>query len=272
MFCQKCGTQLEEGANFCKTCGTRVSYGDTATQPVQTVYTATKQQNMETTIQTDAVIFRNFVDNHVRSKTKFSSAEDLIMNSKPWKFAWICVGICALIGLILGINSGLVIQGILIFGGFFGYAAVYIAGGIIRASYRVDFSGEFEGELNTDEFLAFLNVHLKLISPYFQECGYLSQRGGLLTAIDNAALRITKQVMLCCTCGPKRKNLAVIGIRPDAREENSGKMQYFIRAEHQGFMVDGRISGMLAHSCLIRTAPIMQAALLYYLQTMTQNT
>lgn len=268
MFCKKCGTQLDEGANFCPKCGTRVTYGDTAAQPVQAAYTEAEQENMNATIQMGAVNFRNFVDNHVRSKTKFSSAEDLITNAKPWKFAWICVGICAFIGLIFGISSGLLIPAILIFGGFFGYAAVYIAGGIIRTSCRADFSGEFEGEINTDEFLAFLNEHLRMVSPYFQECGYLSNRGGLLTAIDNAVLRAAKQVMLCCVWGPKKKSMAVIGIRPDMREENSGKMQYFVRAERRGFMIDGRMSGMLAHGCLIRTAPIMEAALLYYLQTM----
>lgn len=267
MFCQKCGTQLGEGAAFCPNCGTRVNAENTIQQSVEPVDNAMKQENKDTVIQNDADNFKRFVDNHVRSKTKFSSAEDLITNAKPWKFAWICVGICALIGLILGINSGMVIPAILVFGGFFGYVATYIVGGIKRASCRADFCGEFEGEINTDEFLAFLNGHLRIVSPYFQECGYLSNRGGLLTAIDNAALRAAKQVMLCCTWGPKKKDLAVIGIRPDMREENSGKMQYFVRAEHRGFMIDGRASGMLAHGCLIRTTPIMEAALLYYLQT-----
>ena len=27
----------------------------------------------------------------------------------------------------------------------------------------------------------FLNEHLRMVSPYFQECGYLSNRGGLFT-------------------------------------------------------------------------------------------
>ena len=64
----------------------------------------------------------------------------------------------------------------------------------------------------------------------------------------------------------KEKNLAAIYIRPDDREENSGKMLYAVGAEHGGFMLDSRMSSTFSHACLIRTAPIMQAAMLYYLQ------
>lgn len=260
MFCQKCGTQIGDGAGFCHKCGTKVVCENTV-QSIETVLTTTEQETMNAVMQDDAASFKNFVDNHVRANTKFSSAEDLITNSKPWIFAWIGVGILSCIGLLVAS-----VPGVLVFGGFFGYVAVFVASGIIRMNYRHKFSGEFEQEINTAEFLTFLNEHLKMLSPYFHECGYLSERGGLLTSIGNEASKALNEVKLCCECGQKKKSLATICIRPDVREQNSGRMQYFVGAVYKGFLIDGRAAGFLGHSCLIRTAPILQAAMMYYLK------
>ena len=49
-------------------------------------------------------------------------------------------------------------MGILIVGGLFGYAAMYITGAYIRKQYRRKFCGKFEQEINTDDFLLFLNT------------------------------------------------------------------------------------------------------------------
>lgn len=261
MFCQKCGTQIGEGAEFCHKCGTKVVYGNTEKQPKDAAQTVVEKENAGTVALDEVSNFKKFVDDHVRSNTKFSSVETLIANSKPWVFAWICVGILALIGLLL---AG--VLGLLIFGGFFGYVAVFIASGIIRTNYIHKFSGEFEQEINIAEFLEFLDGHLRMLSPYFQECGYLSERGGLLTVLSNAVSKAFKEVKLCCVCGSKKKSLATICIRPDAREQNSGRMQYFVGAVHKGFMIDGRAAGFFGHACLIRTAPILQAAMIYYLK------
>lgn len=260
MFCQKCGTQIGEGADFCHKCGTKVVYENTA-QPIEPEHIAAGQEEMNPVIENDADSFKKFVDEYIQANTKFSSAEALITSSKPWVFAWVCVGVLSLIGLLVAS-----LPGVLIFGGFFGYAAVFITSGIIRMNYTHKFSGEFEQEISSEEFLAFLNEHLKIVSPYFHECGYLSERGGLLTSIGNAASRALNEAKICCECGPKKKSLATICIRPNAREQNTGKMQYFVGAVHKGFLIDGRAAGFLGHACLIRTAPILQAAMMYYLK------
>lgn len=86
MSCQKCGTQIGEGADFCHKCGTKMVYENTA-QSIEPDHTTIEQEKMNTVMQDDVDSFKNFVDNHVRSNTKFSSAETLITNSKPWIFA-----------------------------------------------------------------------------------------------------------------------------------------------------------------------------------------
>ena len=260
MFCEKCGTQIGEGAEFCHKCGTKVVYEATV-QSIGSDDTTTKQERLKAGMRDDADSFKKFVDDYIQSNTKFPSAEALITNSKPWRFAWICVGTLSLIGLLVASLPGL-----LIFGGFFGYVAVFIASGIIRMNYAHKFSGILEQEISATEFLTFLDEHLKVLSPYFHGCGYLSERGGVLTSIGNAASKALNEVKLCCECGAKKKSLATICIRPDAREQNSGKMQYFVGAVHKGFLIDGRAAGFLGHACLIRTAPILQAAIIYYLK------
>lgn len=43
-------------------------------------------------------------------------------------------------------------------------------------------------------------------------------------------------------------------------------MQYIVDAVCNGFMFDGRSVGFFGHACLIKTAPILQAAIKYYLK------
>lgn len=272
MFCHKCGTQIAEDAAFCHKCGTKVVYEDTVqlaeqdTDSTAQAATATLHSSSAVTNDYD---FKEFVDKHVQATTQFKSACDLIDNSKPMKFAWICVGVLSLLGFILGIiNIGGIsgaLAGLLLMGGFFGYAVTFIASGIIRNQYRSKFYGEFEQDINIDDFLIFLNGHLKTLSPYFHECGYCNQSGGLHTIISNSASRVFKEVTLSCVRGAKKKRLATICIRPDMGNPDSGRKQYFVGAEYNGFLIDVRVSGFLGHACLIKTAPIMQAAMEYYL-------
>ena len=277
MFCHKCGTQIAEGAAFCHKCGTKVVYEETSPQlakqgAVSTAAVASIPVYSPNTA-TDKDSFKAFVDSHLQATTQFQSVEELINNSKPMTFAWICFGTLSLLGLILGaINLGGAIgalMGVLLLGGFFGYAATFIASGVIRKQYRDKFYGEFNQEINIEDFLVFLDGHLKTLSPYFHECGYLDQRGGLQTSISNAVAGVFKEVTLACVCGPKRKRLATICIRPDVRDPQSGKKQYIVGAVYHGFLIDGRAAGFLGHACLIKTAPIMQTAIKFYLN---QNT
>lgn len=232
-------------------------------QSIETVYAINEQEIMNAVLQDDTDSFKDFVDNHVRYNTKFSSAEDLIKNSKPWKFVWNIVGFISCV--VIPFSAVDILSTVLILGGF-SYAAVFVVSGIIRKKYANKFSGEFGQEINIAEFLAFLDGHLKMVSPCFHECGYLSERGELLTSIGNVPSKSLKNAKLYCECGAKRKCLATICIKPDVRKQNSGKMQYFVGEAHKGFLTDEWVGGFLGHACLIRTAPILQAAMLYYLK------
>lgn len=285
MFCHKCGEQLAEGASFCHKCGTKIVYEDNGLWPADTSAAADEHGETNRKMQKNGTVsvqkietghaengnggdFKMFVDNHVRETTKFQSADDLLKNSKPWGFVWKCVAIPSVIGFILGAGRDpmewLLI--VLVFGGFFGYVAVWIASGIIRTRYRTKFSGEFDHNINTDELILFLNGHLKQVSPYFHEFGYFTQQGGLLTSVENVVSNALKEIILCCEFGPKKKSLATICMKPDMTSTESGQMRYIVDAVRNGFMMDGRAAGFFGHACLIRTAPILQAAMEYYLK------
>jgi hypothetical protein len=205
--------------------------------------------------------FRAFVDNHVRTTTKFKSAEDLMKNSKPLSFIWLCVGIPAIVGLLIGGPLGF-----LIFGGLFGYTAVFITSGIIRMRYRSRYRGEFIGDINIEEMFVFLNEHLKQIHPYFHEWGYLTKKG-LLPILENAIANATKEVRICSEFGQKRKSLVAFYIKPKTVDARPGEKLYYVDALKNGFLVDGRSAGFLGHGTLIRTAPILQAAMEYYIKS-----
>ena len=249
MFCHKCGTELPETSEFCHKCGAKMG-APKETQPSANVQEAEPVQN----VSTDMNDFKNFVDNHVRTTTKFSSAEDLLKNSKPWRFVWICFGAATLIGLLTG-------PGVLLIGPFFGYVATFITSGIIRSTYRSKFGGDFRSSIDIDDFRAFLDKHLQYISPDFHEWGFLSKKG-LIHILGNALENVAKEVHICTEFGPKRKRL----VRPKNTDEASGEQWYGISARKNGFLMDGRASTFVAHGTLIRTAPILQAAMEYYLK------
>lgn len=272
MYCHKCGTKVVDDAGFCHSCGAKI-----VQEPLEVIPSNNEPKNTnvaEPSPQKSAVPvqrierenvatddFKVFVDNHVRSTTQFQSVDDLFQNSKPLTFIWVCIAIPAVGGLVLGGPVGM-----LIFGALFGYAAVFITSGIIRGQYSAKFSGKFDGNVNPDEFLLFLNGHLRQLSPYFHNCGYLDQGGGLIATIGTVLSNALKEVNLCCECGPKKKSLATICIRPDVANPDSGRMQYIVGAIRNGFLIDSRAAGFLGHTCLFKTAPIMQAAIEYYLK------
>lgn len=290
MFCHKCGAQLTEGAGFCHKCGTKIAYREADLNHVETSLTdgeitnhILQQTAVDIPDQTDEQehmemnernIFKEFVNNHIQKTTKFQSVDDLIMNSRPLAFIWPCIGIPLAIGFILEAKNlseptGW-IASLLVFGAFFGYITVYITSGVIRGKCRRKFSGSFDQNIDIEEFRLFLTGHLPDLSPYFHQCGYLS-RSGLLAAIDNKVSKLYKETTLCCEFGPKKKSLALLCIRPDPTSPDSGRIQYFVNASRNGFMLDGRAAGFLGHACLIKTAPIMQAAIEYYLKDYTRR-
>jgi hypothetical protein len=254
-FCNKCG------AKIAKTASIQQEPNMSAVNPTPTI--SDKQSHtytQENAINININNFKAFVDNHVRSTTKFQSADDLLKNSKPWNFLWICLGVSFVIGLVLKFPIG----GLVFL--FFGYAAAFIASGIIRMRYISTHSGEFTGDIDINDLFIFLNEHLKLISPYFNEWGYLSNKG-LLAVLENAVAKAMEEVRICSEFGPNRKHLVALYIRPKKVDAKPGEKLYFVDAMKNGFLLDGRAAGFLGHGTLIRTAPILQAAMKYYLKS-----
>jgi hypothetical protein len=172
-------------------------------------------------------------------------------------FLWIIIGVSC-----LGIFGGPLIIVTLIFG----YAAAFIASGVIRLRYSGTYSGEFTGDINIDELLLFLNEHLNQIHPNFHEWGYLSKKG-ILPVLENALANATQEVRICSEFGPNRKSLVAFYIKPKTVDAKPGEMLYYVDALKNGFLADGRAAGFLGHGTLIRTAPILQAAMKYYLKS-----
>lgn len=277
MFCHKCGTKVADEAGFCHNCGAKVVRGGiisdllnvSAANEMSTSTAEPLPQPSAAPVQTIAWDnvpgnngndFKAFVDNHVRTTTKFQSADDLLKNSKPWNFLWICLGVSFVIGTVLAFPIG----------GFvfliFGYAAAFIASGIIRLQYSGSYSGEFTGDIDINDLFVFLNEHLKHIHPHFHEWGYLSKKG-LLQEVENSIARATEEVRICSEFGPDRKHLVAFYIKPKTVDAKPGEKLYFVDALKNGFLVDGRAAGFLGHGALIRTAPILQATMMYYLKT-----
>lgn len=277
MFCYKCGTKVADEAGFCYNCGAKLVRGDirselpnvSAANEMSTSTAEPLPQPSAAPVQTidwdnvpgnNGNDFKAFVDNHVRTTTKFQSADDLLKNSKPWNFLWICLGVSFVIGTVLAFPIG----------GFvfliFGYTAAFIASGIIRLRYSGSYSGEFTGDIDINDLFVFLNEHLKHIHPDFHEWGYLSKKG-LLQAVENSIARATEEVRICSEFGRDRKHLVVFYIKPKTVDAKPGEKLYFVDALKNGFLVDGRAAGFLGHGALIRTAPILQAAMMYYLKT-----
>lgn len=251
MFCHKCGTKIVYADNNLYSVDTSAAANEheESNMQVQNGAAAVQKIEIEHTANSDREDFKMFVDNHVRETTKFQSADDLLTNSKPWRFIWACIAIPAVIGFILGRDMEIPmgwLLGLLIFGGVFGYGAVFITSGIIRMNYREKFSGRFDRQINPDEFLLFLNENMRQVSPYFHKFGYLTEEG-LLAAVGEILSDAPNRTKLCCEFGPKKKSLETICIRPDSK---TGQMLYIVDAVRNGFIMDGRAAGFLGHACL----------------------
>ena len=258
MFCYKCGTQIAEGADFCHKCGAKVVSGkesDENSFQEENVSTArAKPEPIMPGVPVQAALsdgFKEFVDNHVRTTTKFQSAEELLKNSKPQMYLWFCFGIPVIIGFMMGGPLGA-----LVFGLFFGHVARLIAGGIIRNKYIAETIGTFDGSIDASDLLQFLNVHLSYLHPYFHE------------GKCNAGV-------LSFPFGEKQKSTVLIHIMPDKDSPDSERWKYVFDAQNNPSMLS-RIVGLTVfsliqihepkHTCLFKAIPILQAAMEYYLK------
>lgn len=282
MFCQKCGTQIDEGAAFCYKCGAKVVQMDTEPQesgtasvPIELEKVSAEPLVQETSTAPDKAVmsaegttdygidFKTFVDNHVQQTTKFQSAEELLNSHVPQKFMWICFGIPAIIGLVA---AGPV--GALLFGLFFGYPAVLLTD-FMKGSH-VSVTGPIEktdGKIDSDNLIPFLNKQLSYLSPHFHEWGYINYSGfGVRGAVTAHTLNsVTASAFKIGTeFGQKRRCFVVIWIEPDGTNPDTGGMKYYFRTSAKSVWPS-------KYLCMVKTVPVLQAAMEYYLKQYKEN-
>lgn len=261
MFCQKCGTQIGEGADFCHICGTKVACQNTNEKTQDTAQAIIEKENVGMAALDDGNDLKKFVEGHIRATTKFRSAEDLLKRSNPQLFIWI---ICFAAFAILGLGAGGLL-GALAFGVFFGLIAKLMAGGIIRTKCFTKTSGEFDGNINMKQLCYFLNTKLNSLYPSFHQW---SCNGNRMVASFGE-----KKIMQRCIVSLYITEPTYI--QPKDSEADGTRKMYAVDVEDKGTMLS-KIVGMTIFSllqindprtlCLIRTAPILQAAMMYYIK------
>jgi len=246
MFCNKCGVRLDESSAFCNKCGTKsIAVSESSAQPINAMQADkimdTHQHSQSKTTNQD---FRQFIDEQVKETTKFSSAEDLLRNAKPFTVLWICFGAVVLLFTVLAFPVGILL------GAFFGYAVAYLLGRFMYLRVWKKFSrGKIEGELNLEDLMAFLSANLAYLSPYFKEWW---DGGKDAFGAERIGLEFSEKVQ------------AIIAFS----EKQHGEMVYAISAEKGNMflrVITRTDSGFGRLACLYKAAPIISAAMKYYL-------
>lgn len=277
MFCSKCGNEIAEGAAFCSKCGTKIyKEGEVPQQPGDPAAADEVLPDKDGMAQTNAGDneaqttssnldeFRKFVDDYVQKNTVFHTAEELLNSRVPLKFAWICFGVplaLAFINIALGLFALLI-----------GYLTAMLISWLKKGRYAFKLSGKIEGAININELVLFLNEYLGHVLPYFHEWGYLQKsgfgvQGVLLTSLGEFASEAAKEIRLCTELGEQGRQLSVIYIRPSLANPDSGQLEYFFDAEDRisGFPFISHDWGFAKYKCVVKTGPILQAAMEYYL-------
>lgn len=306
MYCTKCGMKLMEGAQYCTKCGSKIEYNnmqnqsDIVKQSIENVNNDDADVNNnneyveEKTIEStelndnakinniEIADFKSYVDNHIKNKTKYNSADELIYKSKPWLIALIItMSICTFF-VILSIKQSVNILGGLFIGALFSYAISFIVESVIRLKEELKYRGKIDIEIDKNEFVYFLNCYLKEISPLFFNCGHLKEHDWLLLSENIVSTEQNdfigcefekyKKGIIGCEFGKHKKGIATIDIYNNTNKDSLDKMYYYIQSEHNGFIIldfsfmQKGASRFLSYGCFIKTAPIIEAALLYFVE------
>lgn len=278
MFCSKCGTEITEGADFCQKCGAKVYHEKKTSQQLGAAIAtdeilsdttdmaqANQEDNKSQVTNNNLDEFKKFVDDHVQKNTKFQTAAELLDSRVQLRFVWICcVGfplVLALINIALGLFALLI-----------GYLTAYLIGAVKKHKYVRELSGKTEGNIDMDELISFLNKYLGHAFPYFHEWGYL-QKSGLSvqaivqTSIEEQVSKTLKETRLCTELGEHGRRLSVICIRPSLANPDSGQLDYLLYAVNriEGMSLISHDWGFAKYRCMLKTCPILQAAMEYYL-------
>lgn len=269
MFCHKCGAQVADGAAFCHKCGTKIVSAGAAQQSMDTLQSIVGQKDLSAETMgpvvdapeyspdtmTNEGNFKEFVDKHIQTTTKFQSAEELLDSHVPQKFLWLCFGIPAVIGFIAGGPLAA-----LLFALFFGYSAALLTD-FMKGSRAAGSIEKISSKINSDELLLFLNQHLNYLSPHFHEWGYINYGGfGVRGAVMAHTLNsITASTIKIGTgFGRKQRCFVVIWIEPDEVNPGSGQTKYYFRTAMRSIVPS-------KYLCMVKTVPILQATMEYYL-------
>ncbi len=281
MFCYQCGTQLEENSLFCHKCGAKMPEVDVDKEILDSMVT---EQNQRSGISSEALhqgenvmddntksvneadhaerSFRDYINEYVRKTTEFETAEALLNSKVPQKFLRICFGVPIILLFILFIGEPS-------FGGLF-VILVMFAFLVYPIGLLVDYIFSFRAKggetktsesIDTDELIDFLNLNLSYLSPYFGKWSYIqmvgySIKGAMVAAAQNAMMgtRVGTEF------GEKKSCFVEIHISPDHANPDSGQTVYFFSTSMRLRLWPAR------YVCIVKTVPILQAAMEYYLE------
>lgn len=265
MFCYECGAKLEEGACFCQECGTKIV-----------------QENIwDDTNGIEKSDFENYVDGYIQQNTSFSSAKELLNSKVSLKFVKISFLIPAVIMTILYIGVALkrgnfdaatignFLIATIIVSGLIGYVIAYIWGLFISAKYTDEMTGHFEGAVNPEDLIEFLNASFKYLTPYFHDWGYLAETPlsvstSIQKGIRDLAKEKLKQICVCTEYGENGWRICVIHIGLQSPDSEQMKYYFSVSNKFEGFLFKSHDMGFEKYKTLIKTAPIMKAAVEYY--------
>ena len=271
MYCRKCGAQNDGDAKFCNDCGEKF---------INRITEQSKNTVDESRTERNENSFKEYVDSHVRRATKFKSAEDLLKNSRPLIFVWICFGVGALISILAVYSSASsIITQIDSTGNFksediswFVFALLFLAltvvfgmppawiTGIVK---RVKINRRMKSprshpavEVNLSEIVVFLRTNLQYLSPYFNNWEVTEKTKSIWCTVRS------KKVKAVIEFGVNHKNERFYQI--SAKKAN---VLNYIVISGSGISGGKTNAGFGEYRCLYMAAPILTAAVEYYLKS-----
>jgi len=234
--------------------------------------------------------FKDYVDEYVKTNTEFASADELLSRAKPLVFAWITIGTGTLAGFVIGLVAG----------GDLGIIAAAIGAfvgvilGTIVAAYIGKFRSRkfkkvhgFSGKVDVDHFVMYLNSHMSMFSDQFGQWENMQAEGN--TKLSKHLKRLQKKVSKVSKAVEKTLHLGEDGMDVESVRCRFCKKIYaeitFIykkdmeptyqfsatrRESVFTFILDllaenDTNTGLGEYRCLFMSAPILTAAIDFYL-------
>lgn len=213
--------------------------------------------------------FEKYIDNFVREKTGFNSAQELLESKPDTKFIPISIVIGCLffpIGLLI-----------------LPFALLFVQWCKINKCAN-NFSRNFSITIDTDDLISFLNHNLKYLKPYFNEWTYLAENGvmymgtGVASALGAEAVNLVTErarkagrpVAIASNFGQNGELILAIHMRDDSLEKKENSERYYYFDVKKNPKNKNPLS-LAKYSAMVRTAPILQGAMEYYLSKQINN-